>query len=138
VNTQEGEIEPPSYAQSRYGDVIYLDHESLFGKSRFQFYFLRPPAKIESIERLDLNAHSVDAALDSDPAFNAAVLLTSDPEARPQLEALEGITTIEAACGKVRAAGSLVDRLLYSMNPKHNQRRRPTWYLICERIKNDA
>lgn len=136
VNTQEGEIEPPAYVQSRYGEVIYLDHLSLFGKSRFQFYFLRPPAKIQSVERTDLNAHSVDSALAGGAPFNAAVLLTSEPEARAQLLALEGISTIEAVCGKVRSAGSLVDRLIYAMNPKHNQRRRPTWYLICERPNN--
>ncbi len=136
VNTQEGEIEPPAYAQSRFGEVIYLDHASLFGKSRFQFYFLRGGAKIMSVERTDLNAHSVDAALGDGATYNAAVLLTSEPEARPQLESLEGIATIEATCGQVRTAGSLVDRLLYSLNPKHNQRRRPTWYLICERSKN--
>lgn len=136
VNTQEGEIEPPAYAQSRYGDVIYLDHLSLFGKSRFQFYFLRGTAKILSVERTDLNAHSVDAALGDGATYAAAVLLTSEPEARSQLELLEGISTIEATCGQMRSAGSLVDRLLYSLNPKHNQRRRPTWYLICERSKN--
>lgn len=135
VNTQEGEIEPPAYVESHFGPVIYLDHESLFGKSRFQFYFLRPPAKLQNIDRMDLNAHSVDEALASDPAFNAAVLLTSEPEARAQISALEGMVTLEASCGQMRAAGSLVDRALYGMNPKHNQRRRPTWYLICERIK---
>lgn len=136
VNTQEGEIEPPAYSESHYGSVVYLDHLSLFGKSRFQFYFLRPPAKLLGVERTDLNAHSVDSALAENGDFKAAVLLTSEPEARAQLEALEGISTIEAVCGKVRAAGSLVDRLLYSLNPKHNQRRRPTWYLICERINH--
>ncbi len=41
INTQEGEIEPPAYAESHFGPVAYLDHESLFGRSRFQFYFLR-------------------------------------------------------------------------------------------------
>jgi len=136
VNTQEGEIEPPAYVQSRYGEVIYLDHESLFARSRFQFYFLRPPSRLEPVERLDLNAHRVDVALASDPVFKAAVLLTSEPEARPQLYALEGMRTLEGECGKVRAAGSIIDRLLYALNPKHNQRRRPTWYLICERNRN--
>lgn len=133
VNTQEGEIEPPAYVQSHFGDVIYLDHLSLFGKSRFQFYFLREPAKIQPVERSEFNAHSVDLALANHKDMHATVLLTSEPEARAQLEALEGMATAEGICGKVRTAGSLLDRLLYSMNPKHNQRRRPTWYLICER-----
>src|SRR5262249_24618051 len=42
VNSQEGEIEPPAVIGAKYRDVLYLDYESLFGQSRFQFYFLRP------------------------------------------------------------------------------------------------
>jgi hypothetical protein len=61
------------------------------------------------------------------------VLLTSDPSARDQLRVLEGVQSVEGHCQNLREAGSLIDRLLYKMNPKHNQRRRPTWYLICER-----
>lgn len=133
VNTQEGEIEPPAYAQSRYGEVIYLDYQSLFGKSRFQFYFLRPPAERREVQSHELNANAVDESLAANSAFNAAVLLTSLPEARAQLNAMAGINTMESACGEVREAGSLIDKLLYALNPKHNQRRRPTWYLICER-----
>lgn len=136
LNTQEGEIEPPAFVQSRYGEVVYLDHQSLFGKSRFQFYFLRPPSELKEIPREELNAHSIDDALASNSKFKAAVLLTSEPEARAQIYALEGIKTGEGQCGQVREAGSLIDKLLYSMNPKHNQRRRPTWYLVCERSQN--
>lgn len=134
INTQEGEIEPPAYAEKNYGQVVYLDNESLFGQSRFQFYFLRPPSELKKVAQTDLNAHSVDESLASNAQFKAAVLLTSIEDSREQLRALEGISTLEAKCGKIRAAGSPVDRLLYSLNPKHNQRRRPTWYLICERL----
>lgn len=133
VNTQEGEIEPPALAESRYGSVVYLDYESLFGKSRFQFYFLRPPSKLESVTPMDFNAHRVDATLAENTEAKAVVMLTSDPDTRAQLEALAGIRTLEGNCLEVEASGSIVDRLIYSMNPKHNQRRRPTWYLVCER-----
>lgn len=135
INTQEGEIEPPAYVQKNYGEVVYLDHASLFAQSRFQFYFLRPPSELREVERTDLNAHSVDESLSANKDWKAAVLLTSDIESREQLRALQGISTLEASCGEIRAAGSPIDRLLYSLNPKHNQRRRPTWYLICERLK---
>lgn len=133
INTQEGEIEPPALMESRYGAVIYLDHESLFGKSRFQFYFLRPPSQLRPVSTEEFNAARVDQELADNPKHLALVMLTSNPEARPQLEALSGIKTLEAQCLKVEASGSLIDRLLYSLNPKHNQRRRPTWYLTCER-----
>lgn len=133
INTQEGEIEPPALMESRYKRVIYLDHESLFGKSRFQFYFLRPPSLLRSVSPLEFNAARVDQELAENPQHLALVMLTSNPEAQAQLEALSGIKTLEAQCLKVETSGSLIDRLIYSLNPKHNQRRRPTWYLTCER-----
>ena len=133
INTQEGEIEPPALSERRYGQVTYLDHESLFGRSRFQFYFLRPPSVLENVTPLDFNANRIDQTLIDRPTHRAVVLLTSDPETQTRLIALEDIRTIEARCLKVETSGSLIDRLLYGLNPKHNQRRRPTWYLTCER-----
>lgn len=133
VNTQEGEIEPPAYVESHYGKVVYLDHESLFGMSRIQFYFLRPPSELKSVTPEGLSAHQIDEELVSHPEHRAVVLLTSVPDVRDQLHALEGVKTMEARCLEMRAAGSVIDRLLYALNPRHNQRRRPTWYLVCER-----
>jgi hypothetical protein len=133
VNSQEGEIEPPAYVESRYKNVVYLDHESLFGQSRFQFYFLRPPSVLQEVDKQSFNANKIDEALALDSRYRAVVLLTSVPEVRDQLHALEGMKTMDSQCLQTREAGSLIDRLLYSLNPKHNQRRRPTWYLICER-----
>lgn len=134
VNTQEGEIEPPAYAESLYRQVIYLDHESLFGMSRIRFYFLRPPSFLEKVEREGFNAHKIDEELEDHPQHRAVVLLTSVPLVRDQLRALEGIHTIYSRCDEMRTSGSLIDRLIYALNPKHNERRRPTWYLVCERI----
>lgn len=134
VNTQEGEIEPPAYAESRYHNVIYLDHESLFGISRIQFYFLRPPSFLEKVGPEDFNVNKIDEELRGHREEKAVVLLTSIPDVRDQLHALEKIRTAESQCLSMRTSGSMIDRLLYAMNPKHNQRRRPTWYLVCERI----
>jgi hypothetical protein len=133
INTQEGEIEPPALMEARYRGVIYLDYNSLFGQSRFKFYFLRPPSELKEVEPEEFNAARVDEELARNPEQNALVMLTSDPEALIQLQALKGIKTMEAQCSDVSASGSLIDKLLYSLNPKHNQRRRPTWYLVCER-----
>ncbi|MGZ3721938.1 MAG: hypothetical protein ACXVA9_03345 [Bdellovibrionales bacterium] len=133
VNTQEGEIEPPAYAESHYKNVVYLDHESLFGISRIQFYFLRPPSILEQVGTDDFNANKIDESLRNHREHKAVVLLTSISDVRDQLHALEGVRTTEAQCLSMRTSGSLIDRLLYALNPKHNQRRRPTWYLVCER-----
>ena len=133
INTQEGEIEPAAIAESRYGAVTYLDHESLFGMSRVQFYFLRPPSVLQAVGPESFNVNAIDEALERNPAHKAVALLTSVPDTRDQLHALEGVETWEARCLKMQTSGSLIDRLLYSLNPAHNQRRRPTWYLFCER-----
>ncbi len=133
VNTQEGEIEPPAVLESRYGHVLFLDYESLFGMSRFQFYFLRPPSVLEKVTPEDFVAHRVDRGFSDHQEIRAVAFVTSNPEAYNSLRALENMRTIEAECLKIQRSGSLMDRLLFAMNPKHNQRRRPTWYLACEK-----
>ncbi len=135
VNTQEGEIEPPAVLESRYGAVAFLDYESLFGKSRFQFYFLRPPSVLETITPEEFVAPRVDQALSDHPDVEAVAFLTSDREAYDRLRALERISTLDGRCLQVQRSGSIMDRLLFAMNPRHNQRRRPTWYLVCERMR---
>lgn len=133
VNTQEGEIEPPAVLESRYGGVLFLDYESLFGESRFQFYFLRPPSMIEEVTPEDFVAHRVDKGFSDHQQISAVAFVTSDPEAYNRLRALEKIRTIEGECLKIQRSGSLTDRLLFALNPSKNQRRRPTWYLACEK-----
>lgn len=133
VNSQEGEIEPPAVLESRYGRVLYLDNDSLFGQSRIQFYFLRPPSVLEKISAEEFVVHRVDEGFSAHKGMAAVAFVTSDPEAYKTLRALENIRTIEGECLTVQRSGSIMDQLLYKMNPKHNQRRRPTWYLACEK-----
>lgn len=133
INTQEGEIEPPAYAESRFGNVVYLDYKSLFSMSRVRFYFLRPPSVLIDIGAEDIGQNKVQMSLSDYPDAKAVVLLTSVASERHRLEELAGRSIADSHCETVRTAGSLIDRLIYSLNPKHNQRRRPTWYLICVR-----
>lgn len=136
VNTQEGEIGPPAFAESHFHSVIYLDDQSLFGMSRIRDYYLRPPSLVVPVDKEDLNARKIDESLEAHPKIKAAVLLTSVKDALPELHALEGIQTMEARCREMRTSGSLIDRILYGLNPKHNERRRPTWYLVCVRERS--
>lgn len=133
VNTQEGEIEPPAIVGSEYGSVVYLDHKSLFGQSRFLFYLLRPPSTMEPVEIADMTLARVDETILKTPKVEAVVLVTSEPAAKSKLDELAKAKNANALCLDVRTSGSIIDRLLYRLNPKHNQRRRPTWYLVCEK-----
>jgi hypothetical protein len=133
VNSQEGEIEPPALLERRYRAVLFLENESSFGKSRFQRYFLRANSFIETVAADDLVADRVDRGLAERKAVAAVALLTGNPEAQGRLRALENTTTMAGACLRIRTSGSIVDRWLYALHARFNQRRRPTWYLVCER-----
>ena len=133
VNSQAGEIEPAAIGERAFGKVAYIDHQSLFSISLIQFYFLRPPSEIFSVVKEDLTLSRADAVLEKRPEFKGAVLLTSEVSAFDQIRSLSGQSSERAVCREAREATSLVDRLLYRLNPKHNQRRRPTLYILCER-----
>jgi hypothetical protein len=133
INTQEGEIEPPAYAEKRFHNVVYLDHQSLFSVSRIRFYFLRAPSVLKEVSSEELSLNAVEKALIDYPESKAVVLLTSIPEEVHRLKSMAGESTQQSRCETMRTAGSLIDRLIYRLNPEHNQRRRPTWYLVCAR-----
>jgi hypothetical protein len=136
VNTQEGEIGPPALVEGRYREVLFLDYKSLFGVSRSRAFFLRPPSALEKIELTDFAAHRVDRSLSDHGRVKAVAFVTSDREGFERMRLIEGVSTVEGHCLNIEESGSFMDKLLFKMNPKHNQRRRPTWFLVCERAKS--
>lgn len=133
VNSQAGEIEPAAMAEKQLGQVGYLDYQSLFGQSLIQFYFLRPPSGIIEVAPEELTLAFADRILDSHPEWRGAELLTSQPEAFDRIRSLSAQSSAILRCGQAVEATSSVDRLLFRLNPRHNQRRRPTLYILCER-----
>jgi phosphatidylinositol glycan class B len=133
VNSQAGEIEPAAIAQDYFGSVAYIDHESLFQKSMIQFYFLRPPSQILPTGLGGLNLGYAEEVLKTNTELRGVEILTSVPAAFAAIESLSEQSSDLVRCGKSQIATSMVDRLLYRLNPKHNQRRRPTYYILCER-----
>jgi hypothetical protein len=133
VNSQAGEIEPAAQAERSLKNVAYIDHQSLFAASLIQFYFLRPPSQIFQVEASDLNLAKAEAILAQHPELSGAALLTSEPSAFAAIQALADQSSSKLHCGPSHEATSFVDRLLYRLNPRHNQRRRPTVYILCER-----
>jgi len=133
VNSQAGEIEPAAIAEQELGQVAYIEHRSLFSISLIQFYFLRPPSQIFPVNAEDLTLGRAEAVLEKHPELKGAVFLTSETSVFDRLRSLAQQTSAHLRCGEARVATSLVDRLLYRLNPKHNQRRRPTLYILCGR-----
>lgn len=133
VNSQAGEIEPAAIAEDRLGQVGYLDYQSLFGQSLIRDYFLRPPSEIVEVSMEDLTLSHAESLLDAHPDWKGAVFLTSAEEAFDRIRQLNDQRSPRLQCGDAQIASSAVDRILYRLNPKHNQRRRPTLYILCER-----
>jgi hypothetical protein len=93
---------------------------------------------MEEISMDDFNAHRIDEGLSQHVEARAAAFVTSNTDGFERMKMMEGLGTLEAQCGSIQSSGSLMDRLLYGLNPKHNQRRRPTWYLVCVRRPKEA
>lgn len=133
INTQAGEIEVGAVAQEKFGTVGYLDYNSLFGESLTQFYFLRPQSLLVKVTESELSLTRAASILSENKTLNGVAILTSEPQAFARIQSLNASSSGEVSCGETRVASSMVDRLLYSLNPRHNQRRRPTVYILCER-----
>lgn len=133
VNSQAGEIEPAAIAERALKNVAYVDHESLFAASLIQFYFLRPPSQIISVTAADLTLNKAESVLNDHPELSGAAILTSEPSSFGAIRLLDHQSSEKVHCGKSQEATSFVDRLLYRLNPRHNERRRPTVYILCER-----
>lgn len=131
-NTQVGEIGPAAVITSHYENVLLLDRQSLLAASEHRDYLVRPPNSFVSWPTA-LDEAAVTEQFKAQIQFSTVAILTSQTEIKEELEALAHQQNDVFKCGDVEAASSMVDALIYKMNPKHNKRRRPTWYLVCER-----
>jgi len=131
-NTQVGEVGPVAEIERDYSKALYIDRESLLSPSRIKEYFLRPPSRLVDIEQ-KVDIGSVEFQLKQFPELDAAAVLTSNLINYAELQVLANQSNSQVKCGELQTASSMVDYWLFKMNPKHNQRRRPTWYVVCVR-----
>lgn len=131
-NSQVGEVGPAAEISHDYAKVVYLDNGSLLAQSRIKDFFVRSPSEAVAISD-EFSAKLVDDWLAKNSEWQAVAMLSSNQELSADLIEMAGTTTGLAKCGQFHTASSAVDMALFSLNPKHNQRRRPTWYLVCER-----
>ena len=131
-NTQVGEIEPIAEINMRFPQVVLIDKKSLLSQSRIKDFFVRPPSAIVTTTD-SLTANLIDHTIEQQPVWQAVGLLTADLEVKTELEQVANSMTAKTNCGPIFTASNWTDALIYRMNPRHNQRRRPTWYVVCER-----
>lgn len=129
-NSQGGEVEPMALLEQKYGDVLYLDRQSILQESRIREYFIRHnSAWVDKKEPLMFA--QLESLQSQFPQLKAFAVLTSEEENRPELDGIEDRISSQLKCGKIIKAGSLADGIVYKLNPKKNRRRRPTWYVAC-------
>jgi hypothetical protein len=136
-NTQVGEIGPAAILNEKHPSSVLIDRDSLLRISRIKDFFIRPPSQVLSVEE-PVTPSFISEQLLANPAWTAAAVLTSDIDHLSEIENLSGKAIgLGLTCGETQMASSWVDRLLFRMNPNHNQRRRPTWFVICEKEETE-
>lgn len=127
-NTQAGDIQPLVELQERYGTGVILETSPSINQNFLATgLFLKKPVAFERVapESLTPTFPRDYFARHPGPAIPALVVTTPDPALAIRLETME--------CGPVESATSLLDRIIYRVNPKRNTRRRPIFYVVCAR-----
>ncbi len=135
LNTQIEEIGPAAAMQDRSDSVLYLDYDSLMGRGWMYQFFLRPPAVMKRVTE-PLSEDSVRAQIATGATefpFEGIAILTMEPEPSEILAGLAGQKIGDYQCDSLKKESTLIDGLIYRMNPIRNRRRRPEWYLDCWR-----
>lgn len=130
-NTQSGEVTPVARISQLSKDVLFVDLESVPGKGRFRDVFVAQRERFISLAAVPSTAEV--ASLRETKGYRDIALLTSREDWLGGVEKLR--SDIEAQmglrCTPLQRENSFLDDLIYKMNPKSNQRRRPTWWSLC-------
>ncbi len=129
INTQVGEIGVPARLSNESSHVLYIDRESLVGKGEMWEFFIRSGAHMEP-QKSPVAMWEITEQLSS-KKYDAIAVMTSKTDDLSELESLSEDDQKEYQCSKVYKESSMIDSLIYKMNPGHNERRRPTWYVVC-------
>ena len=129
-NSQEGVVKPLAEAEKAFHKFVVLETKALLQESELRSMFL-----VRGSEELNVSADEVDRRfmekLFLEKDFAGALWITSEPEVAARYKFMQNTQEKLYHCGPVEEASSLIDGVIYRLNPKHNQRRRPSWYLLC-------
>ncbi len=122
TNTQVGEMEPAAVISSLQKKTLYLDLNSPFGDSDRKDFFIRSPS---SVEKRQTQVTNVELASRFAEGWDVIAILTGKLSDALELKNL--------GCSQLQTAESLSDKILLFLNPAENARRKPTYYVICEK-----
>lgn len=135
-NSQEGVVKPLAEAEKAFDRFLVLETQSLVQESRLRSMFLTR-AKGDDSEEMTVSAGEVRPSLlekiFSEDKFDGVLWVTSEPEVAAMYRLMENSNEKLYHCETVQKASSMIDSVIYQLNPKHNQRRRPSWFLLCSK-----
>lgn len=131
INVQVGEIGVPAKISSLTSNALYIDRDSLVGQGEMWEFFIRDKSKLNKLDHA-VTMTDLDVEFKQNK-YDLITIMTSNPEIQPELENLHLQSNEDIKCTEVNAENSVIDNLIYKMNPKKNQRRKPTWFIICHK-----
>jgi hypothetical protein len=130
VNTQVGEIGVLAKVSRMSSHVLYIDRESLVGQGEMWEFFVRSGAKLIK-QPAPVTTEQISDLIRA-KEYEAVAVITSQSDLLQELKTLNSNHSHpDIQCTKINEESSLIDALIYKMNPRRNERRRPTWYTIC-------
>ncbi len=131
MNSQSGEIEPSAMAQYKSNKLLHLPVKSLVGQGYMYEFFIRPPAEFQPKEEMP-TAIEIKTYLANHRDLDGVTISTSDTAILFKMtQVLADLRREGFDCESVQTAQSLIDKLLYTLNPEKNVRRAFTWYSTC-------
>lgn len=124
-NTQAAVTEPFASVLQRYPKALFVDLDG-GDATLLRRFFLQPASVLQSTEpQLPLQA------LMQHPGYPAVVLFGSAASDAATMRRIAAEAGSGMRCDEPQVAGSLADRLLYTLNRKRNERRQAIRYLVC-------
>ncbi len=137
TNTQTGEVGPAAHISSYSKNVLYLDYGSIMGAGRFRLAFIPREKDLMTMGESLTQAQDPTPLIQQSKAdrnIDGYALLTSQESILPLLQekAAQIERELQTKCSAWVKETSFLDEWIYKMNPKSNQRRRPTWWQYCQ------
>jgi hypothetical protein len=136
VNTQVGLIGPFGDIEMQYSHVLYVDYDNVVMKNYMAPFFVRSPSLHVVLENEQPELQQVTDLFAQHPDLNTLVLMSISEEKEEAFHHTYVQLQEKYKCSVEMTATSLSDEVLVKLNPKLNQRRRPTSYFICQRSIN--
>lgn len=129
VNFQSGAVDPMFKARANEIDTLVLADEW----NTWDGFYPILLTKNSRVEQVDIeNQASYNAFRETANNFKQIIVVSSNPDLSNSINNISKNGLWSFKCSNIYEATSLVDEIAYKLNPKHNKRRAPVQYIICQ------